>query len=71
MSKFHFKIPSEDLMRKKLDEWEIGHDITSEKTPFLITKNKKTGKDVIKARAMAYVVDLPCHLLKALDLIEK
>ena len=44
MMKFRFKIPSEDLMRVKLDVWEIGQDITSEKTPFLISKDKKNWK---------------------------
>ena len=53
----------------KMKEWNIGVDIEGEKTPMLISKDKKTGKEVMKARAMAYVVDLKTHILRSLDLL--
>jgi hypothetical protein len=56
-------------MRDQIKDWKIGDDIACEKIPFLISKDKKTGKEVIKTRAMAYVIDLKGHILRSLDLI--
>ena len=54
-----------------MDEWKIGDDISCEKAPMFISKDKKTGKDVMKARPMAYVVDLKSHILRSLDLLHE
>ena len=58
-------------MREKIECWGIGQDLACEKTPFFIARDKKKKKDVMKGRAMAYVIDLNNHLLRALDHIEK
>ena len=58
-------------MRDQVKEWKIGDDIACEKTPFLISKDKKTGKDVMKAKAMAYVIELKEHIIRHLDLLHE
>ena len=58
-------------MRAQIKEWNVGDDIACEKAPFLMPKDKKTGKEVMKTRAMAYVLDLKSHILRALDLLEE
>ena len=68
---FGLKSSSEDKMRKQIQEWSVGDDIACEKTPFLISKDKKTGKEVIKARPMAYVIHLKDHIMRSLDLLNE
>ena len=65
------KSATEKNIRNKIKFWKIGDDIVCEKTPFLISKDKKTGKEVIKGRPMAYVVDLKAHQLRTLDLLHE
>ena len=66
---FGIKSSAENRMRNQIKEWKIGDDIACEKTPFQISKDRKTGKEVIKARAMAYVIDLKGRILRSLDLL--
>ena len=68
---FGVKSSSEKKMRNQIEKWNIGDDIAAEKTPFLISKDKKTGKEVMKARPMAYVVNLLEHIMRSLDLLSK
>ena len=65
------KSTSEDRMRKQMTAWAIGDDIACEKTPFFISKDKKTGKEVIKAMPMAYIIHLGDHILRSLDLLNE
>ena len=71
MKHFGLKSASEDRMRKLIKVWEIGDDIACEKVPLFISKDKKTGKELIKARPMAYVIDLKNHILRSLDLLRE
>ena len=54
-------------MREKIREWKVGADIACEKTPFHISKDKKTGNEVVKAKPMAYVIDLKEHIMRHLE----
>ena len=56
-------------MRDQIKSWKIGDDIACEKAPFLISKDKKTGKELIKPRAISYVIDFKNHILRSLDMI--
>ena len=58
-------------MRKQIVVWKIGDDIACEKTPFLVGKDKKTGKEIVKTRPMAYIIDLQSHCLRMLDLLKE
>ena len=58
-------------MRAQITSWEIGDDIACEKTPFMIGKDKTTGKEIIKTRPMAYIIDLKSHNIRALDLLQE
>ena len=66
---FGLKCPSEKRMREQIAIWNVGDDIACEKAPFLMPKDKKTGKEVMKSRAMAYVIDLQSHIWRSLDLL--
>ena len=71
MDLFGLKCASEYSMRKQIAKWEIGDDIACEKTPFFISKDKKTGKDVIKGKPMACIIHLGDHILRSLDLLSE
>ena len=71
MRKFGLKVPSEKSARSVMAKWIDMNDVIVEMAPFATSKKDKKGEYVMKSKALAYILQVPEHLIRHLDLLDR